>query len=267
MSLHLKSKTRTLFYHVLPSSGHVLASSLELWLSRYDDLLHLLCILRRTDKSGVSNRNWSSFSIQTLTSFSTMLLWSRNMFRRLLDHFPSWKIVIFRVKIFTRNTDAKDFILAMPTILFCLKGPKTSSHTVPREGCVVGCTLMRDKCSKSRPVHAAFRIVSKTSFTTIQAWILLPLPQTPGFCCPNISNQCHHFSKHNVIYCNTTAHFHGMTFIHTSVIQRMLHYTPFEHDCLGPMMYPQSPWSCSSETSSGPRQSIILFDFGPFFTL
>ena len=39
----------------------------------------------------------------------------------------------------------------------------------------------------------------------------------------------------------TTAHFHGMTFIHTSVIQRMLHYTPFEHDCLGPMMYPQSP--------------------------
>ena len=46
MSLHLKSKTRTLFYHILPSSGHVLASSLELWLSRYDDLLHLLCILR-----------------------------------------------------------------------------------------------------------------------------------------------------------------------------------------------------------------------------
>ena len=202
MSLHLKSKTRTLFYHVIASPGCALASSLELWLPRNDDLLHLLCILRRTDKSGVSNRNWFSFSIQTLTSFSTMLLWSRNMFRRLLDHFPSWKIVIFRVKIFTRNTDAKDFILAMPTILFCLKGPKTSSHTVPREGCVVGCTLMRDKCSKSRPDHVAFRIVSKTSFTTIQAWILLPLPQTPGFCCPNISNQCYHFSKHNVICCN-----------------------------------------------------------------
>ena len=164
MSLHLKSKTRTWFYHVLPSSGCVLASSLELWLPRYDDLLHLLCILRRTDKPGVSNRNRLSRSIQTLPSISTMLLRSRNMFRRLPVNFTSWEIVIFRVKIFTRNTDDKDFVLAMPTIIFCLQGPKTSSHNVPREGCVVGCTLMSEKCSKSRPGHVAFRIVSKTSF-------------------------------------------------------------------------------------------------------
>ena len=57
MSLQLKYETRIVIYYVIGSSGHLLASSLDRSLPRYDDLLHLLCILRRTDKSGVSNRN------------------------------------------------------------------------------------------------------------------------------------------------------------------------------------------------------------------
>ena len=40
-SLLLKSETSIVIYYVFPSSEHVLASSLELWLLRYYDLLHL----------------------------------------------------------------------------------------------------------------------------------------------------------------------------------------------------------------------------------
>ena len=94
-SLQLKSETIIVIYYVLPSSGHVLALSLELWLPRYEGLLHFAWIVRWTNKSGNSNRNKPPRSNRTLPSFSIMLLWSRNIFKRLLDHSTSWEIVIF----------------------------------------------------------------------------------------------------------------------------------------------------------------------------
>ena len=94
-SLLLKSETSVVIYYILPSSGCVLASSLELSLPRYDDLLHFAWIVCRTNKSGVSDRNRLPRSNRTLASFSTMLLWSQNIFERLLDHSTSWEIVIF----------------------------------------------------------------------------------------------------------------------------------------------------------------------------
>ena len=101
-SLLLKSETSIVIYYVFPSSGHVLASSLELWFPRNDDLLHFARIVRQTNKSSVCKRNISPRSNLTLAPFSTMLLWSRNIFKRLQDHSTSWEIVIFCLKIFTQ---------------------------------------------------------------------------------------------------------------------------------------------------------------------
>ena len=78
----------------------------------------------------------------------------------------------------------------MPTIKMTSQGPKTSSYTIAREECEVGCILMRDKCSKSTPAHVAIQTISKTSFQTKWVWILLSLPQTTRYCCHNIPNQC-----------------------------------------------------------------------------
>ena len=102
-SLLLNLEPRLILYFVLPSSGCVLASSLELSLPRYDDLLHFAWIVRRTNKSGDSNRNNPHCSNRTPASFSAMFLWSRNICKRLLDHSTSWEIVIFHFRIFTQS--------------------------------------------------------------------------------------------------------------------------------------------------------------------
>ena len=102
-SLLLKSETSIVIYYVFPSSEHVLASSLELWLLRYCNLLHFALIVCWTNKSGASNRNRSPRSNQTLGSFSTMLLWSQDIFKRQLEPSASRETVIFHLSIFTRS--------------------------------------------------------------------------------------------------------------------------------------------------------------------
>ena len=102
-SLKVKSKTRIVIYYVIASSGHVLASSLELWLLRYDDLLYFAWFVQRANKSSVYNRNNTPRSNLALASFSSILLWSRNMFRCFLELSTSWEIVIFHLEFFTQN--------------------------------------------------------------------------------------------------------------------------------------------------------------------
>ena len=74
LSFLLKSETSIVIYYVFPSSGHVLASSLDHWFPRNDDLLHFARIVHQTNKSSVCKRNRSPRSNRTLASFSTMLL-------------------------------------------------------------------------------------------------------------------------------------------------------------------------------------------------
>ena len=73
-SLLLNSETRIVIYYVLPSSGCVLASSLELWLLRYDDLLYFAWFVHRANKSSVCNRNNTPRLNLALASFSSILL-------------------------------------------------------------------------------------------------------------------------------------------------------------------------------------------------
>jgi len=156
----------------------------------------------------------------------------------------------------------------MPTIKMTSQGLKTSSYTIAREECEVGCILLCSKCSKSTPAHVAIWIISKTSFLTKWTWILLSLPQTTGYCCHNIPNQCWplYIVKTNLLQWQQLV-FCRMTFINTSVTQTMMYCAPSKHDSLMPMHHPQSACSCGSETTSCIRWSIILFDLWPIFTL
>jgi len=130
-SLQLKSETIIVIYYVLPSSGHVLALLLELWLPRYEGLLHFAWIVRWTNTSGNSNRNKPPRSNRTLPSFSTMLLWSRNIFKLLLDHSTSWEIVIFCFKIFTRSMpyQRRSYSQCQPSNIV-MSNAKTPSYTI-----------------------------------------------------------------------------------------------------------------------------------------
>ena len=127
----LKSETSIVIYYVLPSSGCVLASSLELWLPRNDELLHFAWIVRWTNKSGNGNRNKPPRSNRTLPSFSTMLLWSRNIFKRLLDHSTSWEIVIFHFRIFTQSMQyqRRSYLQCQPSNIV-MSSTKTPSYTI-----------------------------------------------------------------------------------------------------------------------------------------
>ena len=102
-SLLLNSETRIVIYYVIASSGHVLASSLELWLLRYDDLLYFAWFVQRANKSSVYNRNNTPSLKSGTRILSSILLWSRNMFRCFLELSTSWEIVIFHLEIFTQN--------------------------------------------------------------------------------------------------------------------------------------------------------------------
>ena len=130
-SLLLKSETSIVIYYVFPSSEHVLASSLELWLLRYYDLLHFALIVRWTNKSGASNRNRSPRSDQTLGSFSTMLLWSQDIFKRQLEHSASRETVIFHLSIFTRSKQyqRRSYLQCQP-LNIVMSSTKTPSYTI-----------------------------------------------------------------------------------------------------------------------------------------
>ena len=143
-SLQLKSETIIVIYYVLPSSGHVLALLLELWLPRYEGLLHFAWIVRWTNESGDSNRNRLPRSNCTLASFSTMLLWSQNIFKWLLDHSALWEIVIFRFNIFTQNMQhrGRSYPQCQPWNIV-ISNAKTPSYTIQWHGGVVDCN---DNC-------------------------------------------------------------------------------------------------------------------------
>ena len=143
-SLQLKSETIIVIYYVLPSSGHVLALLLELWLPRYEGLLHFAWIVRWTNTSGNSNRNKPPRSNRTLPSFSTMLLWSRNMFACLLERSTSWEIVIFHFKIFTRSMQyqRRTYSQCQPSNIV-VSSAKTPSYTIQSHEDAVNCN---DNC-------------------------------------------------------------------------------------------------------------------------
>ena len=151
-SLLLKSETSIVIYYDFPSSGHVLASSLDRWFPRNDDLLHFARIVHQTNKSSVCKRNRSPRSNRTLASFSTMLLWSRNIFKLLLDHSTSWEIVIFHFKIFTRSMPYQrwSYSQCQPSNIV-VSSAKTPSYTIQWHEDAVNCNMIIVKCDLFRP--------------------------------------------------------------------------------------------------------------------
>ena len=130
-SLLLNLEPRIVIYYVIASSRHVLASSLELWLSRYDDLLYFARIVRWANKSIVCIRNNTPHSNPTLASFSTMLLWSQNIFKRIIEPCASRDIVIFRFKIFTQSMQyqRQSYWQCQP-LNIVVSSAKTPSYTI-----------------------------------------------------------------------------------------------------------------------------------------
>jgi len=136
-SLLLNSETRIVIYYVLPSSGCVLASSLELWLLRYDDLLYFAWFVHRANKSSVCNRNNTPRSNLALASFSSILLWSRNMFRCFLSSLLREKLSFFILSFSHKICSTKDDRIrnANHRILSCVKYQHFFIHYPMTQGC------------------------------------------------------------------------------------------------------------------------------------
>ena len=96
-------------------------------------LLHFVWLVRRTNKSGGSNKSRPPRSNCTVISVSTMLLRSRNIFEHLLDHSTSWEIVIFCFKFFIQSMQCqrRSYSQCQPSNIV-MSITNTPSYTIQR---------------------------------------------------------------------------------------------------------------------------------------